>query len=215
MMNLMGPYFAFGVVWCCWCGLHSYLISFQVTRWLEKRYGSTIRFYRLTYNLFSCISLAAPLFFGFYLRANETLLFTWNGWSEAVRYAFLFLSFLLFLGGARHYKLSHFLGLAQIRTGHNSLLLGDKVCFETAGVSGIVRHPWYLGGIILVWSAFDAIYPSTLITSIIISCYFVIGCILEERKLVAHYGNDYRVYQQRVSMLFPAKWLIGIISNIK
>lgn len=214
-MNLTCPYLAFGVVWCCWCGLHSYLISFQVTNRLEKRFGSAARFYRLAYNLFSCTSLAAPLFFGLYLRGNETPLFTWDGWPEVVRYAFIFFSFLLFFGGARHYKLSHFLGLTQIRTGQNSLLLGDTICFETAGVSGIVRHPWYLGGIILVWSAFDAIYLSTLISSIIISCYFVIGCILEERKLVAHYGNDYRLYQQRVSMLFPAKWLTGIVSKNK
>jgi len=208
-------YFLFGFVWCCWCGLHSYLISSRVTGWLEKCLGSNYRYYRLAYNLFSTISLSAPLLFGLYLRRHETVLLIWDGWPQAFRYVSLFLSFLLFYSAARHYKLTHFLGVTQIRTGYTSYLLGDTGDFATTGASGIVRHPWYLGGIILVWSVFEKMYPSTLISAIIITCYFVIGSVLEERKLLAHYGKIYRVYQERVSMLFPLKWLIARIQKNK
>ncbi len=86
--------------------------------------------------------------------------------------------------------------------------------FKTTGASGVVRHPWYLGGIILVWSAFAQMYPSTVIRAIIISCYFVIGSVLEERKLLAHYGMIYSVYQEQVSMLLPLKWVSACIRKI-
>ncbi len=118
-------YFLFGVVWCCWCGLHSYLISSRVTGWLEKRLGPSSRYYRLGYNLFSILSLTAPLLFGLSLRGHETAVFIWQGWFQLFRYGLLLISLLLFFSGARHYRLSHFLGVAQIKTGHQSLLLGD------------------------------------------------------------------------------------------
>jgi protein-S-isoprenylcysteine O-methyltransferase Ste14 len=34
----------------------------------------------------------------------------------------------------------------------------------------------------------------------------VVGTILEERKLVAEFGDEYRQYQREVSMLFPWKF---------
>ncbi|NNK97114.1 MAG: hypothetical protein HKP41_22395, partial [Desulfobacterales bacterium] len=68
-------------------------------------------------------------------------------------------------------------------------------------------HPWYLGGIIFIWSAADKVYPSTLITACIVSAYFVIGSLLEERKLQKKFGQAYEDYQKDVSMLIPVKWL--------
>ena len=41
----------------------------------------------------------------------------------------------------------------------------------------------------------------------ILTVYVVIGTHLEERKLVAEFGDEYREYQQTVSMLFPWKWI--------
>ena len=207
-------YVLFGIVWCCWCCLHSYLIASRVTGWLEKRCGRPYRYYRLAYNIFSTLSLLAPLSFGLWLREQETAVFIWQGWPQLFRFGLLLTSLLLFFSGARHYRLSHFLGLAQIKSGQRSLMLGDTGDFATAGVSGMVRHPWYLGGIILVWTAFAEFYPSTLISAIIISCYFVIGSVLEERKLLAHYGKIYSVYQEQVSMLLPLKWVSARIHKI-
>jgi protein-S-isoprenylcysteine O-methyltransferase Ste14 len=38
----------------------------------------------------------------------------------------------------------------------------------------------------------------------------VVGAFLEERKLVRIFGEEYRDYQQKVSMFIPVKWLGGV-----
>jgi protein-S-isoprenylcysteine O-methyltransferase Ste14 len=48
---------------------------------------------------------------------------------------------------------------------------------------------------------------STTLAGVILSLYLVVGTILEERKLVAEFGESYRAYQREVSMLVPWKWL--------
>jgi protein-S-isoprenylcysteine O-methyltransferase Ste14 len=62
-----------------------------------------------------------------------------------------------------------------------------------------------LGGILIVWSCDLSV--STILINMVISIYFIIGSILEERKLVREFGEKYREYQQRVSMLIPWRWL--------
>jgi protein-S-isoprenylcysteine O-methyltransferase Ste14 len=37
----------------------------------------------------------------------------------------------------------------------------------------------------------------------VLSVYIIIGCILEERKLLAEFGDAYRQYQRQVPMLVP------------
>jgi hypothetical protein len=45
-----------------------------------------------------------------------------------------------------------------------------------------------------------------LLSAIMITLYFIIGSLLEERKLLAYYGEAYREYRQRVPGLFPLPW---------
>jgi protein-S-isoprenylcysteine O-methyltransferase Ste14 len=44
----------------------------------------------------------------------------------------------------------------------------------------------------------------------IMSIYLVVGTVLEEKKIVAIYGDSYCRYRQRVSMFFPWKWLLRL-----
>jgi len=39
----------------------------------------------------------------------------------------------------------------------------------------------------------------------------IVGTYLEEKKLVREFGEKYLIYQKRVSMLIPYKWLKSII----
>jgi protein-S-isoprenylcysteine O-methyltransferase Ste14 len=47
----------------------------------------------------------------------------------------------------------------------------------------------------------------TLSINLVLSLYLIIGAFLQERKLVLEFGDGYRQYQDRVSMLFPWKWI--------
>jgi protein-S-isoprenylcysteine O-methyltransferase Ste14 len=77
--------------------------------------------------------------------------------------------------------------------------------FDSRGVLGLIRHPWYLGVFILIWARDMTL--KGLIINLVLSAYLVIGTVLEERKLVLDFGNKYKEYQLQVSMFIPLKWL--------
>jgi protein-S-isoprenylcysteine O-methyltransferase Ste14 len=98
------------------------------------------------------LSLGLPVLFTWSVRTIETNIFTWDGGYSFLRYALLGAGATLFAGGACRYDLSQFLGRAQIRTGDSRLLLSRAETFVPEGVLRVVRHPWYLGGMTMVWA---------------------------------------------------------------
>ncbi len=56
-------------------------------------------------------------------------------------------------------------------------------------------------------------YVSTLVVNVILTAYLVIGTVLEERKLMIQCGDNYRDYKERVSMLFPFRWISSKLMN--
>ena len=74
--------------------------------------------------------------------------------------------------------------------------------FTNTGLYRFTRHPIMLGFLIAFWATAD-MTQGHLLFSIATSGYILIGVLLEERDLVTALGEDYRQYQQRVSMLLP------------
>jgi protein-S-isoprenylcysteine O-methyltransferase Ste14 len=54
---------------------------------------------------------------------------------------------------------------------------------------------------------------SVIIVNVILTSYLIVGTHLEEKKLVMEFGEKYLIYQKRVSMLIPYKWLKSALSR--
>jgi protein-S-isoprenylcysteine O-methyltransferase Ste14 len=189
--------------WVLWCTLHSALISTTVTDFAKKKLGGSFRFYRLFYNVVSLVTLIPLVYYSHTLR--EAPIFHWEGPLGIVQVFLLAVSIYLFVAGGRHYSWARFWGISQIKAGRAGSSLADSSTFVVSGIHRIIRHPWYLGGILIVWA--QDMSSSTILINMVISVYFMIGAVLEERKLVIEFGEKYREYQRTVSMLFPWRWL--------
>jgi protein-S-isoprenylcysteine O-methyltransferase Ste14 len=65
-----------------------------------------------------------------------------------------------------------------------------------------VRHPLYLFSLIIIWSG-PVFSLDRLLHNLLWSAWIVIGASLEERDLVACFGDAYQSYRKSVPMLLP------------
>ncbi len=95
------------------------------------------------------------------------------------------------------------LELAGIRQAERS---ADAVVFRTDGPFGLVRHPIYLGWILMTFGA-PTMTINRLLFAVISSLYLVVAIPWEEKSLLAAFGDRYRAYQSLVPWrLIPGVW---------
>ncbi len=185
-----------------WCAAHSLLITHTVRDRVRALFPRYHVFDRLIYVVFSTVSLA--VLFAWLRTLPEQLLWDWPGWWRWVRWAGLLEAGVLFWLGAQSYNGRAFLGLTQIR----DFVAGRPTVpppFSTAGILGVIRHPWYTGT--LVFMAFCLpVTDVNLVWRVVFSLYVLVGTELEERKLLRDLGETYAEYRREVPRFFPAPW---------
>lgn len=176
---------------------HSVMARPAFKRWWTQFVPKSVE--RSTYVLFSTAALALLCW---QWRSMPSVL-----WSVTDPYFAQLLTGLSLLGFVialtSTYLINHFelFGLQQVvnnLTGREA----PQAVFRTPLFYKVVRHPLYLGFIIAFWAT-PSMTVGHLLFAAATTAYIVIGALLEERDLVDLFGDDYRRYRERVSMLIP------------
>jgi protein-S-isoprenylcysteine O-methyltransferase Ste14 len=104
---------------------------------------------------------------------------------------------------ASTFMINHFelFGLHQVANNLTGRPM-PEMRFKTPMFYKVVRHPIYLGFIIAFWAA-PTMTVGHLLFAAVTTAYIFIGIALEEHDLVETFGDEYRRYRERVSMLIP------------
>ena len=179
--------------WVGYLGWHSILADTRVKAAAEKAMGRAYRFYRLGYSFISIAGLLGLMFMSGSIDAEY--FFERQGVPRFFSFMLTTFGVMLIQISLRQHGLKAFLGFATERPG-----------LHTLGLLSLIRHPIH-AGVILVTMGFFLFIPNlpTLVSCGCVLVYLPIGIFLEERKMVAAYGDAYRKYREEVPALIP-RW---------
>ncbi|KAF1084751.1 hypothetical protein SPSYN_02537 [Sporotomaculum syntrophicum] len=192
-------YLPLALLWIAWATLHSLMVSHWVTHLVKKKFGHNYDYYRILYNAVA-LTTFIPLW-AFSESLDSKLIIVFNPPWHILQDALLAFSSIILIWSFRQFDFLEFLGLRQFMPKCNCQVKLPAPAIITKGPYRLVRHPVYFGLLIFIWSL-DAT-RAEFITRIILSIYILIGCLLEEHKLVDELGTAYQEYQKRVPMLIP------------
>ncbi|HEV7333707.1 MAG TPA: isoprenylcysteine carboxylmethyltransferase family protein [Flavisolibacter sp.] len=183
------------VLWITYCVLHSVLASLTVKTRVQKFAGVYFRHYRLFYTVFAAVSLVAIVYFQLRIQSTELLTTTLFSKIAGSLLGLIGISIMLVCIKKYFVSLSGIKSLVQ-ETPSTELMI--------AGIHRYIRHPLYLGTFLAIWGLW-LLFPtlSLFISNVVITAYTLYAIQLEEEKLIAEFGEQYREYQKRVPKLIP------------
>jgi len=183
----------FIVRFCLFAAVHSLGAMNRTKLFFSRTGGEEPRIYRLSYNL---VSLAMFAWVMSAYRSSAVLYFAPGIWSLVMYGAQLIVAVIL-LQCLRQTGAGNFLGTSQIRnhTASNQTLI-------TTGCYAHIRHPLYFYS--LLFMVLNPVMTAQwLLLTVLSLIYFVVGGMIEERRLAKIFGEAYLDYQRRVPFLVP------------
>ena len=179
-----------------WGVVHSLMASLEAKEWLHRTLGDTgMRFYRLTYNIFSVISFV-PILWLMVVFPDRLLYQIAAPWVYLSLAGQLAAVVLLVVGVLQTDTLS-FVGLRQLFEGEKR-----PSRLVTQGLYRWVRHPLYLAGLLFIWLT-PVMSQNSLVVICAATVYIIVGAMFEERKLKREFGAAYEEYKAETPMLIP------------
>ena len=196
-MGTTGSHILLGAGWAAACTLHSLLAGTGVKSRIRQRLGSRYRYYRLAYNLFALASFGTLV--GALGGLPSPSLWSASPVTDLLAWPMALGGLLIMYVSIRRFFLS-FSGIQDLRGP------APPPTLQTDGLYRFVRHPLYLGTFLFIWSLF-LFRPTAAngLVCLIITGYTLIGLRLEEKKLVAEFGQAYVDYQRRVPAILPIR----------
>lgn len=196
------------VIFLTFAFIHSVTVSSRFKRSCKNILGETFMRvgYRFLYNAVSALSALIAI----YLIAKVPDHHVWSAplWLRLPLYGIQTAGLLFGALAFEHMDTWEFMGFRQVgrylvrrETAGNIEGLTEKE-LVTTGVYGIVRHPMYLAGIIIV-TFNPMITVNGLTFSLLADLYFLFGAFIEERRFLQLFGDQYREYMKKVPRLLP------------
>ena len=185
------------LLWALYYGVHSLLATTEMKAWAARHWSAAPRFYRLAYNQLSVWGFLASWHWQERLPAAPL---SRPLWLAGVGAGLAVAGLAIAVGALRGYDLGEFAGWKYVR---RAVL--PTAPLHTAGLNAYVRHPLYLGVLVLLAGAW--LLAPTLpraVFGLVTWAYVLLGLRAEERKLREVFGLAYQLYQQRVPALWPS-----------
>jgi protein-S-isoprenylcysteine O-methyltransferase Ste14 len=174
---------------------HSLLASRPTKEKARHLFGPVIgRMYRLMFSTVAFLTLI-PIILLLVWHPGPVL-YLLGGLPAVLAVAGESVSLLLFLIALLQSRPVSFLGLRQ--PGDRT----EKSMLHTTGAYGIVRHPLYITALAMFWLT-PVMTTGILGVNAGATLYILIGSELEERRLIAEFGEDYRRYKSKVARFIP------------
>jgi protein-S-isoprenylcysteine O-methyltransferase Ste14 len=179
-------------LWMVYYALHSALATHRIKNFFRKRIPFLAERYRMLYSLFALINFI--LLFWFHLMVPSPDAFESGTLLKVVGFILIATAGLLGLFTLRKYPLEFWFWREAVD--------GNQLIID--GPNQYVRHPLY-SSILILLLGIILIFPSwkNLGFSVVTFIYILIGCKLEEQKLIKEFGDTYLDYRKRTKMLIP------------
>lgn len=181
--------------WILFCVIHHTTAMEKCKEFFRSKLGAGFRYYRLFYSTVALLSLAFVLRHQFLVKRIDLNISTPFSYFFAVPFGLLGIC----LMGASIRK--YFFNLSGIGVLYNEQ---RSVSLELHGLHKYIRHPLYLGTLLLIWSLL-LLFPllSNFLACVVITVYVLIGIQSEEKKLLLVFGETYKNYRAKTPRLIP------------